>query len=115
MTDVPVPRALVRRAGRRVRDLREDTGDLVDGRRLSRTEVQDLVGDRSFSCKFEGLREVSDVQEVPRLLAVAVDLDRFARGEGRAGLRGDARIGRGRLLPRPVRPEGSCGERRETL
>ena len=59
--------------------------------------------------------DVRDVREVARLLAVAVDRDRLARGDRRDEARHDGGVLRGRVLPRPEDVEVAQRDRLELV
>src|SRR5881296_3438084 len=102
ITDIAGSRLAVLRANRDARDFREEVGHLVDRGRGSGAQVDELSRDRSFPRQFQGRGQIPDVQEVPRLVAVAVDFDPLVRRHGGAEFRDDARIRRCRVLPRAV-------------
>src|SRR6266571_9385033 len=100
--DIAWSRLGVFRTNRDAEDFRQEPGHLIDRSGGSGAHVDDLSRDRSFPRQLQGRREVSDVQEVPRLSAVSVDFDSLVRRYGHAEFCDDARIWRCRVLSRSV-------------
>src|SRR5438876_12269533 len=79
MQDVPGTRRLAGDPDRPVRDLRQDADHLVHRDGLAAPEVEHLPVHRLLAGELQPFGDVPDVQEIPRLFSVAVDLDGSVR------------------------------------
>src|SRR5215471_16675324 len=102
MANVAGARFLVTGGEVRANNLLQFAEQLVERYPLANSKVDDLSDSFSgFSCAQVRINHISDVCEITRLLAVAINHRRIAVEKGRDEFRDHPGIWRRRVLPRP--------------